>query len=470
MTVASASTADAPATSTPADASALDAYGSAGAAAVACVLAAMVLVVLSAAIANVALPALAQAFQVAPALSVRVVSAYQLGLVMALLPAAALGESLGHRFVFTAGVGVFTLASALCALAPSLQWLVAARFLQGLGGASVMALGVAILRFAVPPMQMASAIGWNALAVALSSAAAPTVGSVLLSSASWPWLFAVNLPLGAAVLLATRGLPHVPGTERSVDVVSMALSAAVFGTFVAGAEWLLLEPSLGVVSLAAAVLCATLLVRREAPKEAPLVPFDLLRNRSFRISVIASVACFAGQSAALVALPFHLQRGFDQDALSVGLLMTPWPLCVALAAPLAGRLADRVSSAWLCATGASLLASGLAALALWPTHGDALELTPFVALSGVGFGLFQVPNNRTLLLSAPRARSAAAGGVQATARLSGQTAGAITMSLLFMLTPVDAAPRIGLAFGAVLTSSAALVSLLRAELLPRVMP
>lgn len=431
--------------------------------AVACVLGGTVLVVLSAGVANVALPALASAFEVAPAASVRVVSAYQLALVMAILPAAALGESLGPRRVFTAGVALYTLASALGALAPTLDALVAARFVQGLGGAAVMALGVALLRHSLPEARLSSAIGWNALAVALSSAAAPTLGAALLAEASWPWLFAIHVPLGLGLLLATRGLPAVAGTARSIDLLSVALSAGAFAALVAGAERLATAPWLGGALIGSSGLFAAWLLRRESPKEAPLLPLDLLRGRAFRVTALASIACFAGQSAALVALPFHLQQSFGLEALSIGLLMTPWPLAVALTAPVAGRLADRVSSAWLCAAGATLLALALAALALWPAHGDPLSLLPFVALAGVGFGLFQVPNNRSLLLSAPRARSAAAGGMQATARLSGQTAGAIAMTLLFMLAPLDLAPRVGLAFGAALTSSAALISLLRAE-------
>jgi DHA2 family multidrug resistance protein-like MFS transporter len=430
--------------------------------AIACVLAAMVLVVLSAAIANVALPALAHAFQVTPGVSVRVVTAYQLGLVMALLPCAALGESLGYRPVFTAGVGLFTGASVLCALAPSLHWLVTARFVQGLGGAAVMALGVALLRFVVPQGQLAAAIGWNALTVALSSAAGPTAGALLLSGASWPWLFAVNLPIGVAVLLATRGLPDVRGTARELDAISMALNAGAFGSLFVGTELMPAKPALGAVVLAASALTVTVLVRRELPKDAPLVPLDLLRARSFRISVIASAACFAGQASALVALPFYLQHSFGQDALTTGLMITPWPLSVAIVAPIAGRLANRVPTAWLCTAGGLCLALGLTAAALWPLPGTPLALVPFVVMCGAGFGLFQVPNNRNMFLAAPRARSGAAGGMQGTARLAGQTTGAVVMTLLFMLTPIDAAPRIGLAIGAVLTLTAGLVSTLRA--------
>jgi DHA2 family multidrug resistance protein-like MFS transporter len=426
------------------------------------VLAAIVLVVLDAAIANVALPAIAHSLQVTPAVSVRVITVYQMALVMALLPCSALGESLGYRRVYTAGVALFTAASALCAFAPSLHWLVAARFLQGLGGACIMSLGVALLRFVVPQSQLGTAIGWNALAVALGSAAGPTVGALILSAASWPFLFAVNLPLGALVLLATRALPHVPGSARKLDVLSIALNAAAFASLVVGAELVPDSRSLALAMFALAALSMTALVRRELPRDAPLIPLDLLRDGSFRISVAASICCFSGQSAALVALPFYLQHSLGQDALHTGLLITPWPLTVALVAPIAGRLADRVPGAWLCALGGALLAAGLAGAALWPLHGTPYVLIPFVSLCGLGFGLFQVPNNRNMFLSAPRERSGAAGGMQGTARLTGQTVGALLMTLLLAMTSVDVAPRVGLGSAALLTLMAGVVSTLRA--------
>ncbi len=430
--------------------------------AIACVLAALVLVVLDAAIANVALPAIARSLQVTPAESVRVITSYQMALVMALLPCAALGERLGYRRVYTAGVALFVGASALCAFAPSLSCLVAARFLQGLGGAAIMSLGVALLRFVMPQRQLGTAIGWNALAVALSSAAGPTIGALVLSTASWPWLFAVNLPLGGLVLLATRALPHIPGGGRRLDFVAMALNATAFGALVVGAELMPEEPVLSALLLIVGALAMTALVRRELPRQTPMVPLDLLREGSFRISVIASVCVFVGQSAAMVSLPFYLQHGLGQDALRTGLLITPWPLTVALVAPIAGRLANRVSGAWLCALGGAFLGLGLISAALWPLQGRPSALVPFVVLCGVGFGLFQVPNNRNMFLSAPRARSGAAGGMQSTARLTGQTMGGVLMTLLFTMTSTELAPRIGLGVAAVLTLVAGFTSMLRA--------
>ena len=153
--------------------------------AIASVLSAMALVVLDANIANVALPTIAHALEVSAAHSVWVVTAYQAALVMALLPAADLAQSIGMRRTFAGGVALFTLASLGCALAPSLVWLAAARFLQGLGGAAIMALGVALLRFTVGPRRLGDAIGWNSLTVALCSALGPAIGVAILSAASW---------------------------------------------------------------------------------------------------------------------------------------------------------------------------------------------------------------------------------------------------------------------------------------------
>ena len=213
--------------------------------AIASVLAAMVLVVLDAAIANVALPTITRSLHVTPAKSIWVITAYQTALLMALLPCAALGESLGYRRIFTGGVALFTVASVLCALSPSLSWLVAARFLQGIGGAAVLALGVALLRDVVSRQRLGAAIGWNAIAVSLASAAGPAFGATVLSATSWPLLFAVNLPLGVLVLLGTRALPDSVGTARRMDLFSVALNGGVFASLVSGAELLPERPAPG---------------------------------------------------------------------------------------------------------------------------------------------------------------------------------------------------------------------------------
>ena len=425
------------------------------------ILTVIVLVVLDAAIANLALPTIAETLHVTPAASVWVVTGYQMAIVMFLLPAGAAGEALGYRKVFVAGVGLFIAASALCAFSPSLPFLIAARFIQGLGSAAIMSVGVAMIRFIYPRHLLGAALGWNALAIAFAGAAGPSIGAAILSVASWPWLFAVNIPIGVLVLLTATSLPQAPGSGRRLDLLSISLNAGVFGALILGIDRFVTTPALGIGLLVAAVLGFIALIRRELPRADPLIPFDLLREHSFRVSVIASVSCFTGQMAGLVALPFYLQHGLGQTAVTTGLMLTAWPVAVGFAAPLSGRLSDRFSTGAICAVGGVCLGGGLALAAFWPLHGNLLPLVLFLLLSGFGFGLFQTPNNRNMLLSAPKARSGAAAGMQGMARLSGQTAGAVLMLVLFSLMPAEAAPRIGLAIGAALALTAGIVSTLR---------
>ena len=235
------------------------------------IMATLVLVVLDGAIANVALPTIATSLDVSPAASVWVVNSYQLSLVMALLPCAALGESLGLRRVFIRGVAVFTGASLLCSLSPSLPWLVAARFVQGLGGAAVVALGIGLIRFTYPQRLLGAVIGWNATMIALSAAAGPTIGSAILAVSNWPWLFAVNLPVGAVVLVAALALPQPPGTGRKLDLASAALNATAFASLVLGADRAASAPRLAAGLLAVSAASFVALVRREMPRQAPAV-------------------------------------------------------------------------------------------------------------------------------------------------------------------------------------------------------
>jgi DHA2 family multidrug resistance protein-like MFS transporter len=239
----------------------------------------------------------------------------------------------------------------------------------------------------------------------------------------------------------------------------MALNCVAFALLVTGAEFLFQRPVLAVFLIANGVFALWSLVRRERPKVAPMFPLDLLGIRSFRLSVIASVCCFTGQTAGMIALPFYLQHSFGLTPLEAGFYLTAWPLSVAGIAAVTSRVADRMPAAFLCAVGGATLAMGLGAAGLWQLNGDPRPLIAFAMICGLGFGLFQVANNRTMFLSSPSERSGAAGGMQGTARLSGQTAGAVLITLLFTTTSMDVAPRIGLGVGAVLALIAGLVSM-----------
>lgn len=422
------------------------------------VLSAMALVVLDSGLVTVALPTIADQLAGTPARAVMVVSAYQLALLMGLLPSAQVAERLGHRRLFAIGLAVFLGSSLLCALAPSLPLLVAARFLQGLGGSAIMALGIALLRFTLGPERLGAAIAWNALVVATCSAAGPAVGALLLSFADWPWLFLAGLPVGTTALLAARALPEGDVTRRSVNPVSIALYATAAASIVVAAQLAAAMPLLAAGVALAAVASGLWLVRRERGETAPLVPVDLLAARPFRASVAASALLFTGQTAGLLALPFYIQLALGRTAMSAGLILALWSVAVAAASPVANRLAGRFASAPLCAVGAALLAAGLAAAAIWPVGRSLAPLAGCALVCGVGFGLFQVPNNRALFLGAPPARSAAAGGMQGTARLAGQTAGALLVTFVLSTAPAALAPRLVLSFAGLAALIAALVS------------
>lgn len=429
--------------------------------AVAVLLLTLVLVVLDGAIANVALPTIAASFGSDPADTVWVVSSYQLAVLVALLPCGALGEIHGPRRVYLIGVAVFTLGSAACAFAGSLPVLVVARFGQGLGGGAIMALATMNLRHAVPQRMLGTIIGFNAMTVAISSAAGPGIAGAILTVAHWPWLFAVNLPIGMVVLACGRILPKTAGAKRPLTGTVLVVNALMFLLFFTGADRVADAPLVGAALIAAAALCLAGVLALERGNPTPIVPTDLLAEPTFRVAVIASIACFTAQMLSYVALPFYLQHTLAMSPARAGLFMMPWPAAVTVIAPIAGKLSDRHETAWLCSIGGALLAAGLAIVALAPPDPTGTTFLIGTVVAGFGFGLFQTPNNRILLLSAPKARSGAAGAMQGTARLTGQTLGAVSMSLVFAAVPLTAAPSVALGLAAVCAAIAGVVSLAR---------
>ncbi|MDY7577834.1 MFS transporter [Herbaspirillum sp. RTI4] len=421
-------------------------------------LTAISMAVLDGGIMNIALPSLADQFGSSPSHTIWIVTAYQLALVGALFPLAALAESLGYRRMFIFGIVTFMLASLMCALSPGLSWLVAARLFQGLGAAAVMCVSAGLVRHMYPLAQLGRGIGFNALCSALCSALGPTLGASILAFSDWPLLFLINLPLGVAVLMSCRALPEVPGVRRRVDALSSGLNALMFGLIVIAVDRLQEGFWLPLLLVAVAAVCGLWLVRRELPNTTPLIPLDLLRSPTFRQSVIVSICIFTAQMMTFIALPFYLQHQLGFNALYTGLLLTPWSLAVACAAQLAGRMANRHSPSLLCAGGAAVMALALICAGLWPAQYALWPLLLCMIVGGAGFGFFQVPNNRTMLLSAPVARSGAAGGMQATARQFGMAVGAALMALLFSGAPSYAA-RLGLGIGGLFAIAACLASL-----------
>ncbi len=427
---------------------------------------AIAMAVLDTAIANTALPTIAADLQASPAASVWVVNAYQLAVVVSLLPLAALGEIVGYRTIYIAGLALFTVASLVCAAAWSLPSLTAARVLQGFGASGIMSVNAALIRFSYPSRSLGRGIGFNTLVVAVSSALGPTVAAGILSVAPWPWLFAVNVPLGiVALIVAVPTLPHTARSAHRFDVISAVLNAGAFGLLIlAIGEGAHQAGPLEIgLALAAALAFGVALVRRQAAHPAPMLPLDLFRRPVFALSAVTAACSFAAQGLAFVALPFYFQATLGRSEVETGLLMTPWPVVVAIMAPIAGRLSDRYSAGVLGGIGLFILCLGLALLALLPPDPGVFDICWRMALCGWGFGFFQAPNQKALLASAPPERAGGASGIVAQARLMGQTTGAALVALCFGLAGAQG-PALALALGAVFAGLAGIASW--ARLLP----
>jgi MFS transporter, DHA2 family, multidrug resistance protein len=432
--------------------------------------------VLDGMVVNLALPGMVRDLHSSASNAVWIVNAYQLATLVLLLPLATLGDRLGYRRVYLVGAVVFTLASAVCSAASSVGSLAAARAVQGMGAAGMMAVNAALVRLTYPSRMLGRGIALNSVVVATASVAGPPLAAAVLSVATWQWLFLINVPLGIVLLvLGRKVLPDNVSRSReaSVTVLDVALNGGMFVSLFLGAD-LLGSPgeaagaagrhsvALGAALLVACVAVGTIHVRRQRTRSHPLLPIDLLRIPVFRLSMATSVCAFAAQTMAYIALPFLFLDAWHQSPGQAGLLMACWPLAVIVAAPQAGRLIGRYPDGLLGAFGLALLAVGLALLAF--AAGDPQSAVWWrLAICGLGFGLFQSPNNHTIITSAPAHRAGAASGMLGTARLTGQSLGAALLAAVFAAFSAhdQHGSQVALAFGACLAAASAVFSGLR---------
>ncbi|HHR5660642.1 TPA: MFS transporter [Klebsiella aerogenes] len=398
----------------------------------------LTMAVLDGAIANVALPTIATDLNASPASSIWIVNAYQIAIVIALLPLSFLGDMVGYRRIYKIGLVVFTITSLICALSRSLEMLTLARVAQGLGGAALMSVNTALIRLIYPKRQLGRGMGINSFVVAVSSAAGPTIAAAILSLASWQWLFLINVPLGIiSIFLAMRFLPPNSSASKITrfDLPSAMMNALTFGLLITALGGFAQGQSgyLVLAEVIAMLIIGFFFVRRQLRMPVPLLPVDLLRIPIFSLSICTSICSFCAQMLAMVSLPFFLQTVIGRSEVETGLLLTPWPLATMVMAPLAGYLIEKVHAGLLGAMGLLIMACGLFGLALLPSSPSELDIIWRMALCGAGFGLFQSPNNHTIVSSAPGHRSGGASGMLGTARLLGQSSGAALVALLFNL-------------------------------------
>jgi EmrB/QacA subfamily drug resistance transporter len=364
------------------------------------------------------------------------VNAYTLTFAVLLLTGAALGDRFGRRRIFTLGLGIFTLASAAAALAPSIEALNVARAVQGLGGAIVMPLTLTILSAAVPAERRGLALGaWGGIS-GLAVAFGPLVGGAVVSGISWHWIFWLNVPIGLALVpLALSRLEETHGPRERFDLAGLGLASA--GLF--GIVWGLVRAgSLGwtspqiVGSLAAGAALTASFVAWELRTEHPMLPMRFFRNRTFALANAASLLMSFGMFGSIFLLAQFFQTAQGYSPFQSGLRILPWTAMPMLVAPIAGALSDRIGGHKLMGAGLALQAFGLAWIAAVSAAdvSYAALVAPFT-ISGIGIGLFFAPVANVVLSSVRSAEEGKASGANSAIRELGGVFGVAVLASVF---------------------------------------
>ena len=416
--------------------------------AVTSILIALIMTVLDVTVVNVALPVLADEFGVSDSYTVWIVTIYQLFITMLLLPLSSFGDLYSYRKTFLIGIVIFTCSSVLCAASQNFTMIIASRAIQGIGAACVMGVNIALTRLIYPREVLGRGLALNAMVIAIATAAGPTIAGGILSMASWHWLFLINVPFGiVAFILGKKLLPYnLPKQDKTkYDWVSSIENIVVFGLifYSLGSFARKGDTITNICLLLAGIVIGILYVRRQINRSNPMLPVDLFGIRLYSLSIITSVCSFIAQNVAMIALPFLFLNSYGFSEITTGLLMTPWPLATMIVSPFAARFVEKHNPGATAAAGMAVYATGIILLLLLPDTGISVwNIAWRMAVCGIGFGLFQTPNNIVMVIATPVKRTGGAGGMQSTARLVGQTLGATIVTVVFAimsdsLKPVD---------------------------------
>jgi EmrB/QacA subfamily drug resistance transporter len=392
---------------------------------------------LDSSIVNISLPSIASAFGVAIGGAVEwVLIAYLVAMAAVLLTFGRVADMVGRKPLFLAGLAIFTLGSALCGAAPSLAVLIAARGFQGLGGALIFAVNIAMITQSFPAAQRGRALGINAVLVALGISAGPTIGGIITQQLTWNWIFYVNVPIGIIVLVAAARIlteyahhGRVRFDPAGAALLAVGLAALTLGLSF-GQEWgwtswrLIVAVVVGLAALAAVIPV-------ERRPSAPLLDVSLLRNRIFASATVSFILGMLALFAVGFLLPFYFEqlRGFDPQ--QSGLLLTPLALTLAVVAPISGSLADRVGSRWLAPGGLAIACLGLVLLSQLTATSSIADIIWRLVVIGIGQGLFQAPNTRAIMSAAPRTEQGEASGILSTGRVIGQSLSVAVAGVVF---------------------------------------
>ena len=424
------------------------------------------LAVIDGSVVTVALPTLAHDLGVHASSAVLVVTVYQLVLVMTVLPFSALGSRIGLRRLYQYGQLAFLLATVLCFFARNLPLLLLVRAIQALGAAAALSVSSALIRSIYPARQLGRGLGIGNVVVSSSITLAPTLGGLVLSVASWPWIFASASPLALlSLLIGRRALPEPLPRDDPYDVPAALLCGLTFGLIISGLETAVHGgPALiGAALVAGGAVIAVVFVRRELQSKLPILPVDLLLQPVVGLSALGGLLVFIASMTVMLSLPFRLQQNYGFSPEEVGAMITPWPLAILLIGPTAGMLSDRFPAGILGGIGMAIATAGLLSLAFLPAQLSHFDMVWRMALTGAGFGLFVAPNARVIIHSAPHERAASAGGLISTTRLTGQTLGATVLAALLAVGVGSGAVPALLAAGLALLAGICSVARLRSS-------
>src|SRR5712692_4814175 len=348
---------------------------------------------------NISLPAIAHAFGVPLSGALEwIIIGYLVVIAAVLLTFGRLADMIGRKPVWLVGLVVFTLGSALCGAAPALGVLIGSRLFQGLGGALIFSVNVAMITSVFPAQERGRALGLNGVVVALGISIGPTIGGIITQYLTWRWIFFINVPIGILLFVASRHLltERMRRGQGRFDPVGAALLG------------------IGLAALATGVLV-------ERHVQDPVLDLKLLKNRVFASANISFVLAMLALFAPGFLLPFYFEelRGFS--AVEAGLLLTPLSLALAVLAPISGSLADRIGSRWLSPVGLAIACIGLILLSQLDQTSSIWDIAWRLGFTGIGQGIFQAPNTRAMMGAAPRSQQGEASGLLATGRVIGQS-------------------------------------------------
>jgi len=385
---------------------------------------------------NVAMPTLVTELNTVFAVAQWVILAYLLAQTTLLPSIGRLGDMLGKKRLYTAGIAIFTLGSVLCGLSPTVYWLIAARVVQAVGSALALGLGMAIVTEAFPVEERGKALGLNGTFVSIGVVVGPTLGGLILGSFSWHWIFFVNLPVGiVGLILAWRYLPDVrPAGQAQFDFAGAAtlfvsllavLLALTMGQQVGFTDWRI------VGLLGTAVLFLALFIWLESRHPQPMIDLRLFRNALFSQSLLTGALVFVVIAGATLLLPFYLQDMRGYNAREVGLMMALIPVFLGVAAPLSGIVSDRYGTRIIAMIGLAITAVGFWLMSRFDAQTAVLGFALGVMPMGLGIGVFQSPNNSAVMGAVPHKHLGIASGLLGLSRTLGQTAGIAVFGALW---------------------------------------